>query len=137
MAPTHALSIRQPWAGLIVAGRKSIEVRTWPSHRRGLIYLHASRTVDDRREAWRWVQPQDLLLCRQRGGLIAIVNFIDCIAYRSPVEFAAHATQHLNDVSWFQPPVLYGFQFAEVRAVPFQACLGRTNFFPVPTGLST
>ena len=38
-----ALSIRQPWATLIVTGRKNIENRTWKTDVRGRIYIHASR----------------------------------------------------------------------------------------------
>jgi hypothetical protein len=36
-----ALSVRQPWAELIVSGRKSIEVRSWPTVYRGRIWIHA------------------------------------------------------------------------------------------------
>jgi hypothetical protein len=41
-----ALSIRQPWAELIVAGRKTIELRTWVPPFRGLIWIHAGNKVD-------------------------------------------------------------------------------------------
>ncbi len=41
-----ALSIRQPWAELIVSGRKSIEIRTWATHHRGAFYIHAAKHVD-------------------------------------------------------------------------------------------
>src|SRR5262249_34288315 len=37
-----ALSVRQPWAELIIPGRKSIEVRTWWTEYRGLLWIHAS-----------------------------------------------------------------------------------------------
>ena len=37
-----ALSIKQPWAALIVHGIKDIENRTWRTHFRGKIYIHAS-----------------------------------------------------------------------------------------------
>jgi hypothetical protein len=36
-----ALSVRQPWAELIIAGRKTIELRTWTTDRRGPLWLHA------------------------------------------------------------------------------------------------
>lgn len=36
-----ALSIKQPWAHLIAAGIKDIENRTWKTHFRGKIYIHA------------------------------------------------------------------------------------------------
>jgi hypothetical protein len=37
-----ALSIKQPWASLIAHGIKPIENRTWKTHFRGRIYIHAS-----------------------------------------------------------------------------------------------
>ena len=37
-----ALSIKQPWASLIAHGIKDIENRTWKTHFRGKIYIHAS-----------------------------------------------------------------------------------------------
>lgn len=37
-----ALSIKQPWASLIAHGIKDIENRTWRTHFRGSIYIHAS-----------------------------------------------------------------------------------------------
>lgn len=37
-----AVSIKQPWASLIAHGIKDIENRTWQTHFRGRIYVHAS-----------------------------------------------------------------------------------------------
>ncbi|GAA4338629.1 hypothetical protein GCM10023149_48730 [Mucilaginibacter gynuensis] len=38
-----ALSIKQPWAELIVAGIKDIENRSWRTNFRGRVYVHASQ----------------------------------------------------------------------------------------------
>lgn len=46
-----ALSIRQPWAELILSGRKSIEIRGWQTQYRGPLWLHASRAEDLQLEA--------------------------------------------------------------------------------------
>ncbi len=43
MAKLYALSLKQPWAALLVTGRKRIEVRNWPTARRGRILIHAAR----------------------------------------------------------------------------------------------
>jgi len=37
-----ALSVQQPWAELLVSGRKSIEIRTWTTDYRGRLWLHVS-----------------------------------------------------------------------------------------------
>lgn len=41
-----ALSIRQPWAQLIVSGIKDLEYRSWTTDYRGPIFIHAAGTVD-------------------------------------------------------------------------------------------
>jgi hypothetical protein len=41
-----ALSIRQPWAELILRGVKTIELRKWQTDYRGPIWLHAAKTFD-------------------------------------------------------------------------------------------
>ena len=41
-----ALTVRQPWAELLIAGRKSIEVRNWWTEYRGQLWIHAGRTED-------------------------------------------------------------------------------------------
>src|SRR5262249_35095727 len=41
-----ALTIRQPWAELIVAGRRSFEIRKWKPAYAGPLLIHAGRTVD-------------------------------------------------------------------------------------------
>ncbi len=42
-----ALSIRQPWAWLIINGYKDIENRSWPTNYRGTFFIHASKTFDN------------------------------------------------------------------------------------------
>lgn len=37
-----ALSLREPFAALIAAGKKKIETRSWNTHYRGELYIHAS-----------------------------------------------------------------------------------------------
>jgi len=41
-----ALSIKQPWAELILRGRKQIEVRSWSTAYRGFVWLHTGRSRD-------------------------------------------------------------------------------------------
>jgi len=36
-----AISVRQPWAELLIGGRKSIEIRSWAPEYRGRLWLHA------------------------------------------------------------------------------------------------
>jgi hypothetical protein len=132
MATTlYALSLKQPWAALVVHGRKSVEVRAWPTARRGRILIHAARVSDPRPQAWDWVPPELADAARLVGGLVGAADLTGCVAYRSPAAFAADGHRHLNDPSWFRPPVLYGFTFAGAEATPFRRLPGWMRFFPV------
>lgn len=42
-----ALGIRQPWVELILRGIKTLEVRSFHTPRRGMIYVYASKTYSD------------------------------------------------------------------------------------------
>jgi hypothetical protein len=37
--------MQQPWASLIVSGRKTIELREWPTPYRGLLWIHAGKSA--------------------------------------------------------------------------------------------
>ena len=51
---TRCLSIRRPWAPLIIQGYKSIENRSWPTSYRGRIAIHASQ-ADETHAYDRWL----------------------------------------------------------------------------------
>jgi hypothetical protein len=42
----RAITVRQPWAHLIVTGRKSVEHRSWRTHHRGPLLIHAGQEID-------------------------------------------------------------------------------------------
>jgi hypothetical protein len=66
------------------------------------------------------------------GGILGAAELTGCVAYRTAEAFAADAARHLNDPSWFEGPVLYGFTIANAMALPFRACPGWMRFFAVP-----
>ena len=45
-SPLWALSVRQPWAELIILGFKDIEIRTWATKYRSRLLIHAGTTLD-------------------------------------------------------------------------------------------
>lgn len=127
----YALSIKQPWACLVVHGLKSIEVRRWPTARLGRILIHAARLPDERPEAWEHV-PAPLQGCAGlRGGFLGAAQLVGCRFYENLDEFAADTPAHLNLGSWFDPAGLYGFLFSNPEVLPFQPYPGWVRFFPV------
>ncbi len=45
-APLKALTIRQPWAELILRERKPYELRSWKTNYRGPLVIHAAAKID-------------------------------------------------------------------------------------------
>ena len=41
-----ALSLTQPWASLVIDGRKHVETRSWKTRYRGPLAIHATREAD-------------------------------------------------------------------------------------------
>jgi hypothetical protein len=130
MTTHYALSVKQPWAALLVHGLKTIEVRRWPTARRGRILIHAARVPDERPEAWTHVPQEWLEAAQLLGGIVGAGDLLDCRCYRTIAEFQVDQSRHFNDPSWFQAP-LHGFVFANLTPLPFRRYPGWMRFFPV------
>src|SRR6516164_2916216 len=100
--PAYALSLKQPWAAMLVHGRKTIEVRRWPTDRRGPVLIHAARVPDERKEAWELLPAELSASAKLMGGIIGMGELTGCVAYRSRQTFMADQSRHLNDPSWFE-----------------------------------
>ena len=84
------LTIRQPWASLIVAGIKDVENRPWPTRYRGKLGIHAAARYDQALVD----EYSDLLGdCLPLGALIGSVTLVDCVeGFRS--EWALSGSWH-------------------------------------------
>ena len=128
----HALSVKQPWAALLAHGVKSVEVRTWPTHRRGRLLIHAAKVPDPRPDGWAWLTtPQLRAAAGLVGGVVGVGELVDCVRYPTPERFAADRNRHLNPPGWFREGGLCGLAFRGLTAVDFWPCPGNTFFFPV------
>ncbi len=127
----YALSIKQPWAALIVHGVKRVEIRRWRTFRNGRIMIHAAGRPDRRPEAWSKVPPHLLPATEYQGGIVGSARLVAIREYHHPDEFQTDFRLHLNDPSWFVPPLLYGFEFADPVVLPFRPCPGWVRFFRV------
>jgi ASCH domain len=47
LSDAPCLSVRQPWAELILLQRKKVELRKWSTRHRGWIWLHTGRSADE------------------------------------------------------------------------------------------
>ena len=120
----RALSIRQPWAWLIVNGHKDIENREWQTTYRGRVLIHAGKTMartyyedvaldvalkfGDRLTLPTYEQ-------LERGGIVGVATIAGCVNESSS--------------PWWQGP--FGFVMADARPLPFHPCNGKLQFFDV------
>ena len=107
-----ALSVRQPWASLIAAGTKMIEVRSRRTSHRGPLLICASRFGD----------PAD---GRPRGVSLCIVDVIDCRPLR-PDEDRSAACFLGTDRQW-------AWVLANPRQVDQVPVRGQLGLFEVET----
>ena len=73
MARIPALSIKQPWAWLVVSGQKTMEIRTWKTDYRGPIWIHAGKGLDD------LAQTRLNAPIAPRGGFVGMVTICDIL----------------------------------------------------------
>jgi hypothetical protein len=136
---TVALSLRQPWAWMVVHGGKIIENRRWDTPFRGEFLIHAAKgmTRKEYDEAVLFartadpslvVPPFEYLL---RGGIIGRARLVSVIPPCVSEDFegglfAATACTH----QWHMPEQ-YGFMLEQIEATPFQPMRGMLGFFEV------
>lgn len=124
-----ALSIRQPWAWLILHAGKDIENRDWYTPVRGRILIHAGKgmTRDEYEDAASTaavvaaidanapleLPPFEVL---QRGGIVGEVEIVDCVRD--------------SESPWFFGK--YGFVLRNPKVLPFTPYRGQLGFFYVP-----
>jgi hypothetical protein len=138
-----ALSVRQPWAWLLVrpdltapevraaavaAGEiKDIENRTWATKHRGEFLVHAGQTFD--MEGFFWVKAQFPKITLPKlgqfplGGIVGRAELIDSI----PPERARNGQVTSR---WYMGE--HAFVVANSTPLPFRKVKGRLNFFEVP-----
>jgi len=123
-----ALSIRQPWAWLIMHAGKDIENRDWPTRFRGRVLVHASKgmTHEEWEDAWIFAHgsgasskaleagiTRDTI---ERGGIVGSVEIVDCVTN--------------SDSRWFAGR--FGFVLRNPKPLPFKPWKGSLGFFDIP-----
>lgn len=118
-----ALSIRQPWAWLIVNGYKDIENRDWYIGHRGELLVHAAKgmTRDEYEDAQSLCHsmnppinlpaPDDL----ERGGIVGSTNVTGCVRE--------------SESPWFFGK--FGAQLKDSKPLPFRPYRGQLGLFEV------
>ena len=123
------LTIKQPWASLIIEGGKDIENRTRRTHVRGWVLVHTGLRMDPpgmvldfcedfgvldaSAEAARMARDVLLRASHACGGIIGAMHISDCVED--------------SDSPWFCGP--FGYVIDKVIPLPFVACRGHLGWF--------
>ncbi len=71
--PEKALSVKQPWAGMIMSGRKIYEIRSRRTKYRGRLWICSSAKIDTKMAQHYAGEPL--------GFLLGYVDLVNCVPY--------------------------------------------------------
>ncbi len=103
-----ALSLKQPFAELILQKKKTIELRKWNTKFRGKFLIHASKIPD--KKAMKRFKFTNLPL----GAIVGSTELIDVKKYNNKTEHKKDKNKHLADPSWGN----YGFILKNIKRLP-------------------
>lgn len=146
--PERAISIRQPWAWLILRDKR-IENRRWATKYRGPLLIHAAKGMarDEYDDAVAYahdvapdivVPPFESL---PRGGVVGRARLIDVIAphtskppanvLRPGTPYLHFPLDHARCEHRYHMPSQFGFVLADVEELPFFPMRGALQIFRV------
>jgi hypothetical protein len=127
MRSAPALSIRQPWAELILRGEKDVEVRTWTNSYRGPIWLHTGTKVDEiAAKRFR----ADVYFT---GGLVGFAELTEICAF-TPDLYEEWRERHLDFSSFPSSTDIYAWILCDAKRLePPRKCKGALGLFQVDT----
>jgi len=99
-----ALTLRQPYAELMVQGKKTIEIRMWNTKFRGEFLVHSAKNIFLNDYTKFRLDPKKLVT----GKIIGKVTLVDVKKYETIEEFGADFDKHKAEDRWFRKPC-FGF----------------------------
>jgi hypothetical protein len=112
------LSLKQPWAELVLLGDKTIEIRKWNTNFRGKFLIHASRNPDE--DAMKRFGFEELPF----GFILGEAELVDVKHYNKE-EFEKDKDLHLATSEWGD----YGFILKNVKRIKPIATKGALGFW--------
>jgi len=113
------LSLKQPYAELILLGKKKIELRKWNTKFRGKFLIHASKIPD--KKAMRRFGFVDLPL----GVIVGKAKLLEVKCYRNKKEHERDKDKHLADFAWGN----FGFVLGNVERIKPVEAKGKLGFW--------
>src|SRR6476660_2955997 len=91
------LSLKQPYAELLVSGKKTIELRNWNTTFRGKFLIHASKNVDKERSESLGIDYKMLT----SGAIIGTAILYDVKQYKNKAQLEKDENKHYADIKRF------------------------------------
>lgn len=113
------LSIKQPFAELIVTGKKTIELRSWNTKFRGEFLVHASKVPDKKAMARFGFEKLPL------GAIVGSVKLVEVKEYMSENAFNDDCKKH-RGVNYEKG---YGFILERAKRIKEIPVLGKLGFW--------
>lgn len=122
-----AITVKPVWAWAIIHAGKNIENRSWRTHYRGTVAIHASKNMT----RWEYEEAKDYLPRRARkelpafedmpkGAILGVVELVDCVTE--------------SKSRWFGGT--FGFVFKHPVAIKPITCTGALGFWEVPPAIA-
>ncbi len=121
------LSLKQPWAELILQGRKKIELRKWNTKFRGEFLIHSSKVPD--KEAMKRLGFSELPC----GFILGKARLVSVKKYLNDCEFDKDKEKHLATKEWGD----YGFILEDVKRESPVEAKGKLGFWDYPKNEAT
>jgi len=104
------LSVREPWASLIIEGKKPIELRTWKTRYRGRIMIHRSG---------------------KDGGIVGMAELVDIFEIKSKDQFHSLRDKHKAPHAFYKGKI-YAWVLKNAKPMKFLPCKGRLGLWALP-----
>jgi len=113
------LSLKQPFAELIVSGKKTIELRNWNTKFRGKFFIHASKIPDSKSMKKFGFDKLPV------GAIVGKAELIEVKKYEEEKEHKKDRSRHLADSSWGK----YGFVLKNAKRIKPVEAKGKLGFW--------
>ena len=113
------LSLKQPFAELVVSGKKTIELRNWNTKFRGMFLIHASLRPDlSAMKKFGFVE-------LPMGKIIGEAELINVKEYNTDKEHQMDNDKHLADARWGK----FGFVLEHPKRIKSISVKGKLGFW--------
>jgi len=113
------LTLKQPFAELVVSGKKTIELRKWNTNFRGKFLIHSSRIPD--KKNMKKFGFENL----PNGFIFGKANLVNVKKYKTTKEFNKDKNKHLATKDWGT----YGFILKNVKRIKPIPAKGQLNLW--------